>query len=68
MGFKSCRGVFSSWAVWALECGLNCYGAQALSLCGMWDLPGSGMEPVFPVLAGGFITTEPPGKPSLFYF
>ena len=29
----------------------------------MWDLPGSGIEPVFPALAGGFFTTEPPGKP-----
>ena len=28
----------------------------------MWDLPGPGMEPVFP-LAGGFFTTEPPGNP-----
>ena len=29
----------------------------------MWDFPGSGMEPVSPVLAGGFFTTEPSGKP-----
>ena len=29
----------------------------------MWDLPGSGLEPVSPALAGGFFTTEPPGKP-----
>ena len=29
----------------------------------MWDLPGSGIEPVSPALAGGFFTTEPPGKP-----
>ena len=28
----------------------------------MWDLPGSGIEPVSPTLAGGFFTTEPPGK------
>ena len=28
----------------------------------MWDLPRSGIEPVFPALAGGFFTTEPPGK------
>ena len=28
----------------------------------MWDLPGSGLEPVFPGLAGGFLTTAPPGK------
>ena len=28
----------------------------------MWDLHGSGIEPVFPALAGGFLTTAPPGK------
>ena len=28
----------------------------------MWDLPESGVEPVSPVLAGGFFTTLPPGK------
>ena len=30
----------------------------------MWDLPRSGTEPWSPALAGGFFTTEPPGKPS----
>ena len=29
----------------------------------MWDLPESGIDPVSPALAGGFFTTEPPGKP-----
>ena len=29
----------------------------------MWDLPGPGFEPVSPALAGGFLTTAPPGKP-----
>ena len=29
----------------------------------MWDLPGPGMEPLSPALAGGFIITEPPVKP-----
>ena len=29
----------------------------------MGDLPGPGTEPVSPALAGGFFTTEPPGKP-----
>ena len=33
----------------------------------MWDLPGPGVEPVSPALAGGFLTTAPPGKP-LFFF
>ena len=31
---------------------------------GVWDLPESGIEPMSPVLAGGFFTTEPPEKPS----
>ena len=30
----------------------------------MWDLPGPGLEPVSPALAGGFLTTVPPGKPN----
>ena len=30
----------------------------------MWDLHGPGLEPVSPALAGGFLTTVPPGKPS----
>ena len=29
----------------------------------MWDLPGPGLELVSPALAGGFLTTAPPGKP-----
>ena len=28
----------------------------------MWDLPGPGIEPVFPALAGRFLITVPPGK------
>ena len=31
-------------------------------LCGMWDLPGPEREPVSPALAGGFLTTGPPGE------
>ena len=34
----------------------------------MWDRPGSGLEPVSPALAGGFLTTEPPGKSSEGYY
>ena len=29
----------------------------------MCDLPGPGLEPVSPALAGRFLTTVPPGKP-----
>ena len=34
----------------------------------MWDLPGPGLEPISPALAGGFLTTEPRGKSLLFCF
>ena len=40
----------------------NC-GSRAQLLCGMWDLPRPGLEPVFPALAGRLSTTAPPGKP-----
>ena len=45
----------------------NC-GLRAQLLCGMWDLPGPGLEPVSPALAGRFSTTAPPGKPYLCCF
>ena len=34
----------------------------------MWDLPGAGLKPVSPALAGGFLTTAPPGKSLLLDF
>ena len=34
----------------------------------MWDLPGSGIEPGSPALAGGFFTTKIPGKPLWVFF
>ena len=29
----------------------------------MWDLPGTGLKPVSPALAGRFLSPAPPGKP-----
>ena len=55
------RGL-SSCSSQALECRLSSCGARAQLLRGMWDLPGPGIEPVSPALAGGFLTTAPPGK------
>ena len=68
-GFSGCgvwvpgvRGLSGcSWQ--ALEHGLNSCGTGALLLCGMWDLPRSGVEPMSSAMAGGFFSTEPPGKP-----
>ena len=56
------RGL-SSCGSQALEHRLSSCGAQAHLLHGMWDLPGPGLKPVSCALAGGFLTTVPPGKP-----
>ena len=47
----------------ALERRLSSCAAWAQLLCSVWDLPEPGLEPVPPALAGGFLTTAPPGKP-----
>ena len=61
-GFSSC-GTWAqqSW-LWVLECRLSSCGTWAQLLRGVWDLPGPGLEPMSPALAGGFPTTAPPGK------
>ena len=46
-----------------LERRLSSCGARAQLLHSMWDLPGPGLKPVSPALAGGFLTTAAPGKP-----
>ena len=48
---------------WALGHQLNGCCTPAWLPHSMWDLPGSGTEPVSPALAGRFCTTKPPGKP-----
>ena len=50
-----------------VACGLSSCGTRAQLLRGMWGLPGPGLEPVSPALAGGFLTTAPPGKPIVFF-
>ena len=45
------------------------YSAESMVVAyGMWDLPGPGIEPVSPALAGGFLSTVPPGKPPKIVF
>ena len=39
----------------ALECRLSSCGAQAQLLRRMWDLPGPGLKPMSPALAGGIL-------------
>ena len=58
----------SSCGSWALERRFSSCGTWAQLLRGMWELPGPGLEPVSPALAGGFLTTVPPGSPTDYYF
>ena len=48
--------------------GFSSCGARAQLLRSMWDLTGPGLKPVTPALAGGFLTTAPPGKSPLVGF
>ena len=68
-GYSSlrCTGFSLRWLLlWAStgsrRAGFSSCAAQAWLLCGMWDLPGPGLEPVSPALAGGLLTTASPGK------
>ena len=46
---------------------LSSRGPRAQLLRGMWDLPGPGLKPVSPALAGRFPTAAPPGKPQQIF-
>ena len=46
---------------------LSSCGSRAQLLCGTWDPPRPGPEPLSPALAGRFSTTAPPGKPQAFF-
>ena len=53
-----------SFGLGALEhTGSSSCGVKAWLSNRMWDLPGPGMESTPPALAGGFLSTVPPGKP-----
>ena len=45
---------------------LSSCGARVQLLRCMWDLPGSGLEPLSLALAGRFLSTAPPGKSCSF--
>ena len=46
----------------ALECRLSSCDPWAQLLHSMWNLPRPGIKPMFPALAGRFLSTVPPGK------
>ena len=62
-GFSSCGMQAQQLWLAALERRLSSCGARAQLLRCMWDVPGPRLEPVSPALAGGFLTTAPPGEP-----
>ena len=55
------RGGFSCCREWALGVQTHC----GMLPCCIGDLPDPGIELVSSALAGGFLTTGPPGKPAL---
>ena len=61
LGFRSCVSQ-------ALEHRLSSCGAWTLLVCGRWDPPRPGIEPVFPALAGGFFITGPLKKSEVCLF
>ena len=72
---SSCHGAPAPGHMGGSSCGsqarehrLRSRGSRAQLLCSTWDLPGPGMEPASPVLAGGFFTTGPQGSPDLESF
>ena len=63
LGRRVCSGCgLSSCGPRAPELGLSSGGARTWLLCGMWNLPGSGIKPASPALAGGFSSSAPPRK------
>ena len=54
---------FSGCGSRALEHRFGGCGSWAYLLLCVWNLPGSGINPVSPALAGRLFTPDPPGKP-----
>ena len=54
-------GGLSTYSSWALESRLSSCGTRAQLLHGMWIFPDQGWN-VSPALAGGLLTSGPPGK------
>ena len=71
LGLPYCPRAFSSCRDWGLF-SEQCAGFSlqwllllwhGISCTSKWDLPGPGIEPVSPTLAGEFLSTRPPVKP-----
>ena len=51
----------------AFSCGFSLQSTQAQLSHDMWDLPRPGRKSMSPAMAGGFLTTGPPGKSLAIY-
>ena len=66
--FSSCSTKLRSCGSRAPEHRFSNCGTPTYLLHGIWDLSGQGIKPVSPALAGGFLTTESPGKPFIAWW
>ena len=66
-GYGACPshggGLLLLWSRGPRHTGFSSCDAQAQLPRGMWSLPGPGIEPMSPALAGRVLTTGPPGNP-----
>ena len=69
LGLSSC-GVWlqSMWVSVVVAHRLSSCGAWSQLLRSMWNLPRTGIKPVFLALAGRFLSTAPPEKSSLYKY
>ena len=66
-GVSHCRG-FSCCGAWDLGTWPSVVAVDRLSYPNnMWNLPGPGIEPVLPALAGKFLTTGPTEKSCMYF-
>ena len=72
-----CSGFSLQWLLLSWSTGCQCTDSVVMahgpSHCkawgrSMWDLPGPGIKFMSPALAGGFLTTGPPGKSRMYSF
>ena len=59
------HGLWGTQASVAAARGLSSCGTQAQLLRGMWNLPGTGIKPMSPALAGKFQPPDHQGSPDL---
>ena len=59
------HGLKDAWASVAAACWLGSCDTWAELSYFKWDLPGSGIKPMYCSLAGGFLINGPPGRPQI---